>query len=88
MQDDQPLAFLLVGHGGDGDLRLAVVGGADELFQLFLDLDVRHHLAADLREAAFAAGDVDEAFVVDEGDVARLYQPSLITSAVFSGWCR
>src|SRR5204863_1985730 len=55
-----------------GELRAPFFAAAGELAQLVLDFDVRHHFAADLAEAALAAGDVDQAFLVDEGDVPRL----------------
>ncbi len=67
MQHDQPLAFLLIRHAGH-DERL--LGRAGQFVQLLLDLDVRHHLAADLAEAAQAVGDLQEAVFVNGRDVA------------------
>ena len=43
---------------------------AGQFVQLLLDLDVRNHLAADLAEAAEAVGDLQEAVLVNGGDVA------------------
>ena len=67
VQHDQALAFLFVRHAGD-DERL--LGRAGQFVQFFLDLDVRHHFAADFAEAAQAVGDLQEAVLVHRRDVA------------------
>src|SRR5204863_9219186 len=46
------------------------IGGGRQTVDLFLDSDVRHHLAADLGEPALPAGDVHEAFFVNLREVA------------------
>src|SRR5262249_47467592 len=67
MQDDEPLAFFLVGNGGyDGKL----LPRPRQLLQLFFDLDMRDHFSPDLSEAAPAVGDAYENVPVNGGDVA------------------
>ena len=70
VDDHEPFALLLVGHGRDDRQDLVLVVALDEPLDRFLDVEVRHHLAADLGEAAEPAGDFDEAVLVDLGDVA------------------
>ena len=58
MEHDQPLSLLCVGHRRDRDAELFFVVGQGAV-NFFLDLEVRHHLAADLGEAAQPPGNVD-----------------------------
>ncbi len=67
MEDCQALAFFLVGNAGDGeDLEVC----ASRLLQRFFDAAMRHHLAADLREAREPIGDRQESVFIQRGDVA------------------
>ena len=67
---DEPLALLLVGDRGDDGLESSSSLTPIALLRCSSIVDVRHHFAADFGEAALAAGDVDEAVVVERGDVA------------------
>jgi hypothetical protein len=69
VQNHQPLPFLRIRHAGDGKCRLARAG---QLLQFLLHLEVRHHFAAQLAEATQAVGDLQEAILVERGDVAGL----------------
>jgi hypothetical protein len=66
MQHHQALTLLFVGRGGD---REDLVGDSRQLVQFFFDLDVRHHLGADLAEADGAVGGSPEQQHVHERQV-------------------
>ena len=68
IQDDEALAALVVGHARDDERGIE---DAERLVQALLDLHMRDHLAADLREAREPVSQHDEAVLVDPGDVAR-----------------
>src|SRR5262245_7813781 len=82
MQNDESLAFFLVGDGGDDENLLR---RRRQLLQLLFDLDVRDHFAANLAEAAHAVGDAYETVFVNGGDVASVV-PAVAEN--FSGFFR
>ena len=65
VEGHQAFAAQVVGDAGD-DARGIAENSEDGLF----DSEVRHHFAGDLAEAREAVGDADEAFVVDQRDIA------------------
>ena len=67
MQHNQTFALFFVGQAGD-DERL--FGGIGEFVQFLLDLDVRHHFAADFAETAQAIGNLQKAILVNRRNVA------------------
>ena len=67
VQHHQAFSFFLVRNAGDDE---GLLGGLGELVKFFLDLDVRHHLASDFAETGQPVGDLDEAVLVQAGDVA------------------
>jgi len=87
MDDDQSLALAAVGDSGQPQ-RLDAVRVGQYLQDRFLDAQMRHHLAAELREPAQPVRDPNEPIRIDDRDIAVTYQPSRTTWAVASGWCR
>src|SRR5712691_9462224 len=85
VQNHEALAFFLVGHGGDDK---SLFRGTGKFLQQILDLDVRHHFAANFTEAAQAVGDANESILVHPRDIPGVVPASRRTSAVFSGLLR
>src|SRR4030095_9675582 len=57
VQHNQPFPFAFIRHGSDNK---HLFGRAGNFLQLFLDLDMRHHFATNLAEAAHAVCDAHE----------------------------
>ena len=69
VKHDQPLPLGPIRHGRHHREQLPI-GRPERLVDRLLDREMGHHLAADLRKPALAAGDRDEALAVEPGDVA------------------
>jgi len=67
VQHDEPFALRFVRQAGDNEHLFGRIG---QLVQFFLDLDVRHHFAADFAEAVQPVGDLQETVLVERRDVA------------------
>ncbi len=67
MQHDKSLALFFIRQAGN-DKRL--LGNTGQFVQFFLHLDVRHHLSADLAEAAQPVGDLQKTILVERRHVA------------------